>query len=258
MRPQALSSKITLVGTPLDSTAGGRSKLHTTQWGLVAAASAEGAGEARAALEELYRLYSYPVYAFVRRRGYGPHDAQDLTQDFFVHLLEKGALGRADPQRGRFRNFLLGALEHFLAHAAERADAGKRGGGCQWVFLDDNTAENRHQLAAPEGLTAEKLFEARWAAALVEATFARLQGELEAEGKGHLFEALQGFLHGRDDSSYQEVADRLNLSLPALKTTIHRLRGRYRALLREEVARTVAAPEDVDEELRYLRAALRS
>jgi RNA polymerase sigma factor (sigma-70 family) len=246
------------VGTPLDSTAGGRSKLHTTQWGLVAAASAEGAGEARAALEELYRLYSYPVYAFVRRRGYGPYDAQDLTQDFFVHLLEKGALGRADPQRGRFRNFLLGALEHFLAHAAERADAGKRGGGCQWVFLDDDTAENRHQLAAPEGLTAEKLFEARWAAALVEATFARLQGELEAEGKGHLFEALQGFLHGRDDSSYQEVADRLNLSLAALKTTIHRLRGRYRALLREEVARTVAAPEDVDEELRYLRAALRS
>jgi RNA polymerase sigma factor (sigma-70 family) len=225
---------------------------------MVVAASTEGTAEARAALEEFYRLYSYPVYAFVRRRGYSIHDAQDLTQDFFVHLLDKGTLARADPQRGRFRNFLLGALEHFLAHAIERAQADKRGGGCQWVFLDDDTGDNRHQLAAPEESTAEKLFEARWAAALVEATFARLRDEFESEGKRNLFEALQGFLVGRDDASYQEVANTLSLSLGALKTAIHRLRGRYRALLREEVARTVAAPEDVDEELRYLRAALRS
>ena len=172
-------------------------------------------------------------------------------------LLEKGTLGRADPQRGRFRSFLLGALDHFLAHAAERARAGKRGGGCQWVFLDDDAAEDRYQLAAPEGMTAEKIFDARWAAALVEATFTRLRGELESEGKGHLFEALQGFLLGREDASYQQVADALSLSLGALKTVIHRLRGRYRALLREEVARTVATPAEVDEELRYLRAALR-
>ncbi len=243
---------------PLDSTAGARSNFLTTQWGLVTAASAQGAAEARAALEELYRLYCYPVYAFIRRRGYGRQDAQDLTQDFFVHLLEKGTLGRADPQRGRFRNFLLGALEHFLSNAAERASACKRGGGCQWVFLDDDAAEDRYQLAAPEGLTAEKLFEAQWAGALVEATFTRLRFELESEGSGHLFEALQGFLPGREASSYQQVADALNLSLGALKTAIHRLRGRYGTLLREEVARTVAAPAQVDEELRYLRAALRS
>ena len=242
----------------LDSTAGGRPNFLTTQWGLVAAASAERATEARAALEELYRLYSYPVYAFIRRRGYSREDAQDLTQDFFVHLLEKGTLDRADPLRGRFRNFLLGALEHFLAHAAERAGAGKRGGGCQWVFLDADTAEDRYQLAAPEGLTAEKLFDARWATALVEATFARLRGELEAEGKGHLFESLQGFLLGREEASYQQVASALSLSLGALKTAIHRLRGRYRALLREEVARTVVSPTEVDDELRYLLAALRS
>jgi DNA-directed RNA polymerase specialized sigma24 family protein len=224
----------------------------------VAAASAEGAAEARAALEELYRLYCYPVYAFIRRRGYSRQDAQDLTQDFFVHLLEKGTLARADPQRGRFRSFLLGALGHFLANADERASAGKRGGGCRWVFLDDDSAEDRYQLAAPEGLTAEKLFEARWAAALVEATLARLRGELESEGKGDFFEKLQGFLLGREEASYQQVANALNLSLGALKTAIHRMRGRYRALLREEVARTVAAPAEVDEELRYLRAALRS
>ena len=258
LRPQTLSGRIRLVGAPLDSTAGARSNFLTTQWGLVTAASAEGAAEARAALEELYRLYCYPVYAFIRRRGYGRQDAQDLTQDFFVHLLEKGTLGRADPQRGRFRNFLLGALEHFLSNAAERASAYKRGGGCQWVFLDDDTAEDRYQLAAPEGLTAEKLFEAQWAGALVEATFTRLRCELESEGSGHLFEALQGFLPGREALSYQQVADALNLSLGALKTAIHRLRGRYGALLREEVARTVAAPALVDEELRYLRAALRS
>jgi DNA-directed RNA polymerase specialized sigma24 family protein len=207
--------------------------------------------------KKLYRLYCYPVYAFIRRRGYGRQDAQDLTQDFFVHLLEKETLGRADSQRGRFRSFLLGALDHFLAHAAERARAGKRGGGCQWIFLDDDAAEDRYQLAAPEGMTAEKVFEARWAAAIVESAFARLRSELESEGKGHMFEALQGFLLGREDASYQQVADALRLSLGALKTAIHRLRGRYRALLREEVAHTLVTPEEVDEELHYLRIALR-
>jgi hypothetical protein len=126
------------------------------------------------------------------------------------------------------------------------------------VFLDDDAAEDRYQLAAPEGMTAEKVFEARWAAAIVESAFARLRSELESEGKGHLFEALQGFLLGREDASYRQVADALSLSLGALKTAIHRLRSRYRALLREEVARTVAKPAEVDEELRFLRAALRS
>jgi len=253
-----ISGTLHLVDAALDSTAGACPNFMTTQWGLVAAASTEGAAETRAALEELYRLYCYPVYAFIRRRGYRRQDAQDLTQDFFVHLLKKGTLGRADPQRSRFRNFLLGALEHFLSHAAERAGAGKRGGGCQWVFLDGDAVEDRYQLAAPEGMTAEKLFDARWAATLVEATFARLRGELESEGKEHLFEALQGFLVDRGDASYRQVADALGLSLGALKTAIHRLRGRYRALLRQEVTRTVASPAEVDEELRHLRAALRS
>jgi DNA-directed RNA polymerase specialized sigma24 family protein len=255
--PATMVEKSPLMDAALDSTAGGRPNFATTHWGLVAAASAEGAAEASPALEELYRLYCYPVYAFIRRRGHSRQDAQDITQDFFVHLLDKGTLGRADSQRGRFRNFLLGALDYFLAHAAERARAGKRGGGCQFVFLDDDAAEDRYQLAAPEGITAEKVFEARWAAAIVESAFARLRSELESEGKGHLFEVLQGFLLGREDASYQQAADSLSLSLGALKTAIHRLRGRYRALLREEVARTVAKPAEIDEELRFLRAALR-
>ena len=220
-------------------------------------AVAEGVPDDRAALEEFYRLYCYPVYAFIRRRGHSRQDVQDLTQDFFVHLLDKGALARADSQRGRFRNFLLGALDHFLAHAAERGRAGKRGGGCQWVFLDDDAAEDRYQLAAPQGMTAEKVFEARWAAAIVESAFARLRSELESEGKGHLFEPLQGFLLRREDASYQQLAAALSLNLWALKTAIHRLRGRYRALLSEEMARTVASSEEVDVELRFLRIALR-
>ena len=225
---------------------------------MVAAVSGEGAAEARAALEELYRLYCYPVYAFIRRRGYGRHDAQDLTQDFFVHLLEKGTVGRANPQRGRFRNFLLGALGHFLANAAERAGARKRGGGCEWVSLDDDATEERYRLGAPEALTAENLFDAQWAGALVEATFVRLRSELESEGKGRLFEALQGFLPGMEEPSYQQVASALNLSFGAVKTAVHRLRVRYGALLREEVARTVTTPSEVDQELRYLRAVLRT
>ena len=239
----------------LDSTAAGRPNFLTTQWGLVATASAEGAAEARVALDGLYRVYCYPVYAFIRRRGYGRQDAQDLTQDFFVHLLEKSTLGRANPQRGRFRSFLLGALDHFLAHAAERARARKRGGDCQFVYLDDDAAENCYQLAAQ--MTAEKIFETRWAAALIEAALVRLRGELQAAGKRRLFDAVQGFLLGGEDASYQQVADRLGLSVGAIKTTIHRMRSRYRALLREEVTRTVATPAEVEEELRCLRAALR-
>jgi RNA polymerase sigma factor (sigma-70 family) len=242
------------VDAALDSTAVGQPKFLTTQWGLVATASAEGTTEARAALDGLYRLYCDPVYAFIRRRGYGRQDAQDLTQDFFVYLLEKSALARANPQRGRFRSFLLGTLDHFLAHAAERAHALKRGGDCQFVYLDDDAAENHYQLAAQ--MTAEKIFEARWAAALIEAALVRLRIELQAAGKGQIFEALQGFLLTGEDASYQQIADRLSLSLGAIKMAIYRMRSRYRALLREEVARTVATPAEVEDELRCLRAAL--
>jgi DNA-directed RNA polymerase specialized sigma24 family protein len=222
------------VDAALDSTAAGRPDFLTTQWGLVAAASAEGAAEARAAKDGLYRIYCYPVYAFIRRRGYGRQDAQDLTQDFFVFLLEKSTLGRADPQRGRFRNFLLGTLDHFLAPAAERARAQKRGGGSQFVYLDDDAAENCYQLAA--GMTAEKIFETRWTGALIEAALARLRGELLAAGKGQLFDGVQVFLLGGEDASYQQVAEGLGLSLGTIKTAIHRMRNRYRTLLREEVA----------------------
>jgi DNA-directed RNA polymerase specialized sigma24 family protein len=246
------------VKAALGSTGGGRANFVTTQWGLVITASAESTTEARSALEELYRTYCYPIYAFIRRRGYARQDAQDLTQDFFIHLLEKGTLSRADQQRGRFRSFLLGALNHFLAHAEERTRARKRGGGCQFVYLDDDAAENCYQLAAPEGMTAEKLFEARWVAALIDAALLRLRSEFQAQGNEQLFAALQPFLVGEEEASYRQVADNFDLTLGGLKTKIHRMRARYRELVRDEVARTVATPDQIEEELRSLRVALSS
>ena len=192
-------------------------------------------------MEALYGTYCYPIYAFIRRRGYARQDAQDLTQDFFVHLLEKGTLARADQQRGRFRSFLLGALNHFLAHAEERTRARKRGGDCQFIYLDDDAAENCYQLAASEGMTAEKIFEARWVAALIEAALSRLRSEFQSQGEDRLFDALQPFLVGEEEASYQQVADTFWLTLGALKTKIHRMRTRYRELVRDEVARTVAS-----------------
>jgi DNA-directed RNA polymerase specialized sigma24 family protein len=253
-----LFGKEALVKAGLRSTGAGRPNFVTTQWGLITNASAENAAESRTALEALYRTYSYPIYAFVRRRGYARQDAQDLTQDFFIHLLEKGTLARADQQRGRFRSFLLGALNHFLAHAEERTRARKRGGGCQFVYLDDDAAENCYQLAAPEGITAEKLFEARWVAALIDAALLRLRSEFEAQGNDQLFDALKSFLVGEEDASYQQIADSFGLTLGALKIKIHRTRARYRELVRDEVARTVATPDQIDEELRSLRVALNS
>ncbi len=247
----------------LNSTAGGRQGFVSTQWGLLLAAAEahriEAESPAQNAWAELYRTYCYPVYAFIRRRGHSRPQAQDLTQDFFVHLLERGTLGRADPNKGRFRTFLLGALEYFLIDAARRENAHKRGGTRRFVFLDDpDTAEHQYQLAAPAWETPEKLFDARWAAALLGVVFARLHEEMAQAGKESLFKALQGYVAGAEDASYQETADALGLSLAALKTHIHRLRGRYGALLREEVARTVANPADGEEELRHLRAALRA
>ncbi len=214
---------------------------------------------ARAAWEELYRGYCYPVYAFIRRHGQARAQAQDLTQDFFVYLMETETLRRADASKGHFRTFLLCALECFLVDQVRREGARKRGGGCHHVFLDDaDGAENDYQLAAPASQTPERLFEARWAAALVKAAFTRLRGEMVAGGKERIFEALKDYLTGEEDASYQQTADRLGLSLSALKSAIQRLRLRYGALLREEVARTVADPGDVEAEVHHLRAVLRA
>lgn len=248
------------MGIPaLNSTLGGHTGFEETQWGLLLSGGLAPEGEeARTAWEHLYRIYCHPVYAFIRRKGFARAQAQDLTQDFFLHLLEKGTLGRADPAKGRFRTFLLGALDYFLADAARREGARKRGGGSQFIFLDaSDAAENEYQLAAPLWESPERIFDARWAATLVEAAFARLRAEMVAAGREAYFEALRDYVAGSEDATYQETAERLGLPLPRLKGIIHRLRTRFGLLLREEVGRTVAGAGDVDGEVRHLLAALR-
>ena len=245
----------------LNSTAGGQAGFVSTQWGLLLTAANRPGDDAavRAAWEDLYRVYCYPVYAFIRRRQYPRPAAQDLTQDFFVHLVEKGTLSRADPGKGRFRTFLLGALEYFLADAARREHAQKRGGRARLVFLDDpDTAEHDYELAAPVWTTPERLFDARWAATVLGVVFRRLREEMARGGKEALFEALQDYVVGAADVPLQRTAVALGLTLPALKSSIHRLRTRYGVLLREEVARTVLNPADVEAEMHHLRTALRS
>ncbi len=247
----------------LNSSAGGQAGFASTQWGLLlavgGAAGDAGSRDARAAWEDLYRTYCYPVYAFIRRRGHARPQAQDLTHDFFVHLIERGTLGRAEREKGRFRTFLLAALEYFLVDVARRESARKHGGGSRFVFLDDpDTAEREYQLAAPVWQTPERLFEARWATALVGATFARLRAEMTAAGKGDLFEVLKDYVSGEEDASYQRTANALGLSLGALKSAIRRLRQRYAELVREEVARTIANPAELEAEVSHLRSALRA
>ena len=237
----------------LSSSVGGQLRFETTQWSLVSAASAEE--DKLAALEGLYRSYSTPVYFFIRRRGYNREDAQDLTQDFFLHLVEKNAFSRADPSRGKFRTFLLGALEFFLQHAAERARSQKRGGLDNTIVVDTATAEVQYQLVDP-ALTAEQIFDARWAGTLIEGALARLQTEMEQAGKRELFDQIWGFVVAEEESSYLEMCQRTGLTMSAIKTAIHRLRSRYRVLLRDEVARTVTSSTDFDEEIRALRSSL--
>jgi len=237
----------------LSSTAGKQIRFETTHWSLVLAAAEDE--ERRDALEVLYRSYCSTVYSFIRRRGYGRQDAQDLTQDFFMHLVEKNAFRRADPNRGKFRTFLLGSLEFFLQHAYQRARAEKRGGQANVVFLDDESAEAYYQLADP-GLTAQQVFDARWAGTLIENALTRLQTEMERAGKRDLYDQLLGFVVDAEKSSYFEVAQRIGLTMAATKAAIYRLRERYRELLKAEVARTVTNPADFEYELRELRSSL--
>jgi RNA polymerase sigma-70 factor (ECF subfamily) len=229
----------------------------TTHWSVVLAASQEPTTDADAALELLCRVYWGPLYAFVRRRGYEAHDAQDLTQEFFARLLARDFLGAVDRSKGKFRSFLLAALKHFLAKEWRRTNTQKRGGRLSFVSLDDETAEQHYtRLAAPE-VTPEKLFEQQWAMTLLEQVLSRLRDEMIAAGKGPTFEELKVFLTGEKRSaSYAELAVKLATTEAALKMAVSRLRQRYGELLREEIANTVTGPEEVEEELRALFAAL--
>ena len=229
----------------------------TTHWSVVLAAGEENTPQSAAALEQLCRSYWYPLYAFVRRQGRSPEDAQDLTQDFFAHLLSNGFPCGARPERGKFRSFLLVALRHFLVDQHRHADAAKRGGGQTLISLDINCAEARFGEEPHHASTPEKLYERAWAMTLLERARLRLGNEYGAAGKGGLYERLKAFpLAGKNDQSFELTAAELGMSVGALKAAVHRMRSRYRELVREEVAHTVADPSELQEEARYLIAAI--
>jgi RNA polymerase sigma-70 factor (ECF subfamily) len=236
----------------------GPREFATTHWSLVLAA---GSGDAertgtREALEALCRAYWYPLYAFVRFRGHSADDARDLTQAFFARTLETDGLSGADPDRGRFRSYLLGAMKHFLANEWHRARAEKRGGGATVIELDGLSAGVRHALEPACEDDPDVAFDREWALETTSRALAKLREEAEARGKREQFEALRGSLVG-DEPPRAETAERLGLTEGAVKVAVHRLRKRYREILRAIVAETVADPSDVDDEMRHLVAALR-
>lgn len=235
-----------------------RANFATTQWSVVLAAGGRSA-DARAALEVLCGAYWYPLYAFVRRQRYTADDAQDLTQAFFVELLEKEVLDVVRPERGKFRTFLLAALKHFLSKDRERQEAQKRGGGKTILSLDFADAERRYELEPADPSTPERLFNRRWALALLDGVLATLAQEHVAKGKEAIFTALQVYLTRGDASpSYAEAAVKLGISVDAVKVAVHRLRRRYRELLKIRIAETVASPAEIEEELRDLFAAVQA
>jgi len=226
---------------------------------MVLAAGDSAAPGAQEALEELCRAYWYPLYAYVRRRGHSPEDSQDLTQAFFARFLAKKYLRGADPERGRFRSFLLTSLKHFLVNEWEKERAEKRGGSHTVLSWDEQSPEDRYRAEPSDHLTPDRVFEKRWAVALLDNVLTRLRGEFSASNKLRLFEELKVFLWGgQDGRSYAELAGQLGTSEGAIKVSVHRLRQRYLEVLRAEVAQTLASRSDVEAELRYLIAVFSS
>ena len=225
----------------------------TTHWSVVVTAGHSNTTRAQAALEKLCRAYWYPLYAYVRRRGHSVEDAQDLTQEFFARLLAHNWVAKADRCKGRFRSFLLMAMSRFLANEWDAARTQKRGGGTRPAPLPLDTAETRYAAEPATTLTPELEFDKQWALTLIDEVLRRLHDEYAREDKGALFDALKPCLVGtRDNQPYAELASSLGMTVGALKTAVCRLRERYRDRLKAEIANTVAAPEDVDEELRHL------
>ncbi|PTX92965.1 RNA polymerase subunit sigma-24 [Spartobacteria bacterium LR76] len=225
----------------------------TTRWSLVVKASNGDATEAHHALSHLCQIYWYPLYSFVRRSGHSPDDAQDLTQEFFLRLLEGEWVASADRERGRFRTFLLTAMKRFLANEWHRAHAQKRGGQHQIVSLDEESAESRFSREPAHTASPDALYERNWALALLENVLRRLEDDLAREGKTAWADILRPLLtSGRGEIDYAAAASQLGISEGAARVAVHRLRQRYRQLIRSEVAETVGTEDEVDEELRHL------
>jgi RNA polymerase sigma-70 factor (ECF subfamily) len=231
----------------------------TTHWSLVGAVndSAVSQTRAREALGELCRAYWYPLYAFVRRQGYAAPDAQDLTQAFFARLIETHGLALADRARGRFRSYLLGAMKHFLTNEWHRVRTQKRGGRVQFIAFDALDPEGRYAGTSEASEDPEHLFDREWALQTIATALQALRNEMTQAGKSAQFGALKGSLTGEDISAQRDIAARLGMSEGAVKVAIHRLRQRYRTLLRDTIAQTVSNEADLDDEMRHLVAVLR-
>lgn len=227
----------------------------TTHWSVVLAAGDELSSRRSQALEQLCRAYWYPLYAYIRRRGHDEHEAKDLTQGFFVHLLSRNSVAVADANRGRFRTFLLASLNHFLANEWDKAHRIKRGGGLARVSLDDDAAEARFQLEAPGG-TPEAQFDRSWAEATMDSVRQRFRQELAESGDLERYECLQPILFGDEHGSYAEAAARLGISETGVRSVVHRFRKRFREIVRAEIAQTVSHPDEIEGEIRHLFAAL--
>jgi RNA polymerase sigma factor (sigma-70 family) len=232
----------------------GAAQFGQTHWSVVlSAAGRQNPAQAVESLEKLCTLYWRPLYAYIRRQGESPHDAQDLTQEFFLRLLKKDYLNAVDQGKGRFRSFLLAALKHFLSNERDKARAQKRGSGQSPLPLDFTGEETHLTFQPADNITPEILFERRWATTLLEQALARLRQEYTGQGEESLFEKLKTTLtEGRGSLAYSGLAAGLNLSEAAVKMAVHRLRQRYRECLRPEIAQTVATTDEIEDELRYV------
>ncbi len=233
-------------------------RFGTTQWSVVLAAGGSDTGIARPALATLCEVYWYPLYAYSRRRGSEADEAADLVQGFFTELIEKSAIAAADPERGRFRGFLVTSFRRFVSRQQEHDSAAKRGGGVAVLSLDFAHGEQRYAREPADTSTPERIYERRWALTILETVIVRLQDEVVRGGRAELFDSLKCYLDGSTPvPAYADVAERLGMTVGAVKVSVHRLRRRYRDLLRATVADTLTDPAAVDEELRHLLEAVR-
>ena len=242
-----------MVGPLRKSEPTGAQVFATTHWSVVLTAGQSGSEPAQTALETLCRAYWYPIYYYIRRKGVGADDAQDLTQGFFAQIIAKEHLRRADREKGKFRTFLLSILDYFLAREWNRAHRQKRGGRIAFVSLDEQDPEERYKLEPANNETPEKNFLRQWALMTLRQTMNTLEAECQASGKAPLLQEARGILSGEQDTGrYAEIAKSLGVSEGAARVAVHRLRQRYGQLLREQIAQTVSGPEEIEEELRYL------
>lgn len=250
---------VVMVKKNRDSQSAGAEKFATTRWSVVNSASHNSSPDAQVALEALCQAYWFPLYAYVRKRVVNIEEANDLTQAFFERLLEKNYLAEANPDRGLFRSFLITAFKHFLSKEWEKARAKKRGGGRVELSLDFDEGDSRISHEPSSDLTPDQIYEQQWAITLLGRVMNRLQSEYDDAGKQEQFDQLKDFIIGQySEKTYSDVAETLSTTEAAMKMTAHRMRRRYRELLRDEIADVVATPEDVDDEIRNLFAVFQS